>query len=71
MSRTSTDYYRATMRFRWSDGGGGLGTGMAKLKVYLCLERNDADYRTASADYAEAANFAFQQNADGGLPVFR
>ncbi|MGJ5873641.1 MULTISPECIES: hypothetical protein [Streptomyces] len=64
VSRTSSNNYQATVRFRWSDGGGGLSTGMDKLKVNLRLERNDTAHRTASADYAAATN-AFQSGNRG------
>ncbi|MFU0238985.1 hypothetical protein ACKI1J_25020 [Streptomyces scabiei] len=58
VSRTPGNDCRATVRFRWSDGGGGLGTGRDKLKVNLRLERNDVTRRNGSADWAEATNFA-------------
>jgi len=64
VSRTSANDYQATVRFRWSDGGGGLSTGMDKLKVNLRLERNDNVHRTASADYAAATN-TFQSGNRG------
>lgn len=64
VTRTSSNDYQATVKFRWSDGGGGLSTGMDKLKVNLRLERHDADYRTGSADYAAATN-AYQSGNRG------
>ncbi|MFF7260130.1 hypothetical protein ACFZCL_07545 [Streptomyces sp. NPDC008159] len=60
--RTSANNYYAKAYIDWADGGGGLSTGMDDLTVNLRLERNDADYRTASGDYTGAVN-TFQESS--------
>ncbi|MEU1553525.1 hypothetical protein [Streptomyces scabiei] len=70
VSRTSGNDYQATVKFRWSDGGGGLSTGMDKLKVNLRLERNDVTQRSGSADWAEATNFAQSGNRGFSTTTF-
>ncbi|MFJ8886188.1 hypothetical protein ACIRJR_22660 [Streptomyces sp. NPDC102402] len=56
VSRTSSNYYQATVHVAWEDGGNGSAAGMEDLDVNLRLERNDSAYKTASSSYKNPAN---------------